>query len=104
MAPLRSARISAWSGFRLAVLVLILPVLAGAASWVGAGHAATTDLVAAYSFDEGSGTSASDASGSGNNGTVSNTAWSNAGKYGGALSFNGSSSWVTVPDAATLDL
>src|SRR5438132_3668388 len=61
-------------------------------------------LVAAYSFDEGSGTTATDASGSGNNGTISGATWSTAGHSGGALSFDGSSSLVTVPDSATLDL
>jgi hypothetical protein len=63
-----------------------------------------TKLVAAYSFDEGAGTTVGDRSGTGNNGTTSSTTWSTAGKYGGALSFNGTSSWVTVPDSASLDL
>jgi chitodextrinase len=62
--------------------------------------ASTAGLVAAYSFD--SSTSVADASGSGNNGTTRNTTWAAAGKYGGALSFNGTSSWVTVPDSASL--
>ena len=61
-------------------------------------------LVAAYSFNEGAGTGVTDSSGHGNNGTVSNTSWSTAGKFGGALSFNGTSSWVTVPDSSSLDL
>src|SRR4029077_9747524 len=54
--------------------------------------------VAAYAFDEGSGTTVADGSGNGNNGTVANTSWSAGGKYGGALSFNGSSSLVTIPN------
>ena len=66
--------------------------------------AAPTGLVAAYGFDEGSGTSVTDASGNGNNGTVANTTWSTSGKYGGALQFNGTSSLVTIPDAASLHL
>jgi glucose/arabinose dehydrogenase len=60
-------------------------------------------LVAAYGFDEGTGTAVADASGTGNSGTVSGTTWA-AGKSGGALSFNGSSSSVTVPDSPSLDL
>jgi hypothetical protein len=60
-------------------------------------------LVAAYGFDVGSGTTAPDASGNGLDGTVSNAAWV-AGHSGGALSFNGSSSWVTVADHNLLDL
>src|SRR6476661_10277588 len=62
-----------------------------------------TGLVAAYGFDEGAGAAVSDASGTGNNGTASNTTWS-AGKFGSALSFNGTNSWVTVADSASLRL
>ena len=40
----------------------------------------------------------------GNAGTTSNTAWSTAGRFGGALSFNGTNALVTVPDSASLDL
>src|SRR5205823_3855748 len=58
----------------------------------------------AYGFNEGSGTTVADASGNRNTGTVSGAAWTTAGKYGNALSFNGTSSWVTVADAASLEL
>jgi hypothetical protein len=61
-------------------------------------------LVLAFSFDQGSGTTVPDSSGKNNTGTLTNTTWSASGKYGGALSFNGSSSWVTVADNTTLDL
>ena len=37
-------------------------------------------------------------------GTTKNTTWTTSGKYGGAATFNGTSSWVTVNDANTLDL
>jgi hypothetical protein len=60
-------------------------------------------LVAAFGFDEGSGTSAVDVSGNGNDGTVSG-AGRVAGKFGGALSFDGVDDIVVVPDAAALDL
>lgn len=45
-----------------------------------------------------------DASGNGNNGSVSATSWTTAGRYGGALSFNGTTSIVTVSDSASLHL
>src|SRR5262245_13691607 len=60
--------------------------------------------VAGYSFDEGTGTTVADASGKGNTGTVSNTTWSTAGKFGNALSLNGTNSWVTVADSTSLHL
>ena len=68
------------------------------------GGSATPGLVAAFAFDEGSGSSIVDASGSGNNGTSANTTWAATGKYGKALSFNGTSSRVTIADAASLHL
>ena len=60
--------------------------------------------VAAYGFNEGAGTSVPDASGSGNHGTATAAGWAPMGRFGGAMSFNGSSSFVTVPDSASLDL
>jgi fibronectin type 3 domain-containing protein len=60
-------------------------------------------LVAAYGFDEGAGTAAADASGSGNGGTVVGPGWT-IGKFGAALSFDGVNDWVTVADANSLDL
>ena len=61
-------------------------------------------LVAAYGFNEGSGTVVTDLSGNGNNGTITTATWSASGKFGSALSFNGTNSWVTVTDSASLDL
>ena len=61
-------------------------------------------LVGAWSFNEGSGSTAGDVSGSANHGSLTNATWSTAGRFGGALSFNGSNALVTVPDAPSLDL
>ena len=61
-------------------------------------------LVGAWGFGEGSGSSVGDASPEGNGGTVSGAAWSAAGRYGSALSFDGVNDWVTVADDASLDL
>ena len=66
--------------------------------------AAPSALVAAYGFDEGTGTTLTDASGNGNNGTITNATWAPSGKYGKALQFNGTSARVTIPDAASLHL
>ncbi len=61
-------------------------------------------LVAAYGFNEGSGVQTRDASGQSTTGTLSNATWTATGKFGGALSFNGTSAWVTIADAASLHL
>ena len=60
-------------------------------------------LVAAFGFEEGTGTSVADSSGRGNNGTVSGAAWVQ-GRFGSALSFDGVNDMVTVLDSASLDL
>ncbi|HET8754994.1 MAG TPA: hypothetical protein VFM58_03245 [Solirubrobacteraceae bacterium] len=65
---------------------------------------AATGPVAAYGFDEGSGTAITDSSGTGNDGSTSGTTWSTAGRFGPALSFNGSGAAVTIPDSSSLDL
>ena len=61
-------------------------------------------LVAAYSFDEGTGTAVNDLSGNGNTGTISNATWTSSAKFGNALAFNGTNSVVTIPDSASLHL
>jgi hypothetical protein len=63
-----------------------------------------TGLVAAYGFNEGSGTVVNDASGNGNNGAVNGATWTSSGKYGNALNFNGSNALVTINNAASLQL
>ncbi|MDX6411697.1 MAG: hypothetical protein QOE91_1213, partial [Gaiellaceae bacterium] len=111
---------SPFSGSWDSRLVADVSHVVSAAARVAAGYVATSSvtvtvsnggspppppsgLVAAWGFNEGSGSSVADASGKGHVGTLSSTSWSAAGKFGGALSFNGSSSWVTVADASDLD-
>jgi hypothetical protein len=67
-------------------------------------NTAPTGLVAAYNFNEGTGTTLTDRTGNGRTGTISGAAWSPSGKFGGALSFDGVNDWVTVSDANSLDL
>jgi hypothetical protein len=74
------------------------------ALWPGLAVAAPTGLVAAYGFDEGSGTAVRDSSGASNHGTVSGAAWTTAGRFGNALRFDGVNDLVSVPDADSLDL
>ena len=67
--------------------------------------AGVAGLVLAMGFDEASGTSAEDSSAAANHGTI-REAVRVAGKFGGALFFDGSNDWVTVTDttASPLDL
>ncbi|MGE5057514.1 MAG: hypothetical protein ACM3WP_25410, partial [Acidobacteriota bacterium] len=101
---------------RFAVLLMLaymgLPLALSAAGNLS-GHSnvasATTQatvpgLVAAYSFNEGTGTTVGDSSGSGNTGTVANATWTTSAKFGNALVFNGSSSLVTINDSGSLHL
>ena len=62
--------------------------------------------MAAYGFDTGSGTAVTDGSGNGNNGTLTNATWAGAtaGRFGNALSFNGTNALVSIPDSNSLDL
>ncbi len=63
---------------------------------------AATNLVAYYTFDEGSGAKAGDSSGKGNNGTASGNPQWVAGKIGGALSFDGVDDFVDCGKGAAL--
>jgi glucose/arabinose dehydrogenase len=63
-----------------------------------------TGLVAAYSFEELSGNTVIDVSGTGNTGTITNATRTATGKYGRGLTFSGTSAYVSVPDSASLDL
>ena len=89
-----------------AVALTSLVAFVGAASSGAAPistSAAAPGLVAAYSFDAGSGTTVADDSGNNRIGTISGATWG-TGKTGTALAFDGVNDWVTVADAASLDL
>ena len=91
-----SPRIAQTFLLALVASVLFLPQFAHAATPPG--------LVAAYSFDENTGTTVADASGHGNKGTISNATWTSTAKHGSALSFNGSNSVVTIQPSSSLAL
>jgi VanZ family protein len=64
---------------------------------------ATPDLVAAYDFNEGTGTTLIDLSGHGNSGAVTGAVWTAEGKAGGALVFERAQDVVIVPHSRSLD-
>jgi hypothetical protein len=87
-------------------LVAVLIAVGLALGFVSGLNAQTlpADLVAAYGFNEGSGNTAADATGNSNTGTIFGATWTPSGRYGNALSFNGSSSRVDIIDSNSVDL
>ncbi len=67
---------------------------------VQATSVAAPNQIAAYSFDQGSGTTVADASGNNYIGTLKNGPTWTAGKYNGALTFDGSNDYVAFGDVA----
>ena len=63
-----------------------------------------SQLVAAYAFSEGAGTTTADVSGNGNTATLIGPAWTAQGRFGSALSFDGVNDYAQVADAASLDM
>jgi fibronectin type 3 domain-containing protein len=62
----------------------------------------TGGTIAAYAFSEGSGSVTADSSGNGNSGTLNGATWTTQGKSGNALSFNGTTSRLTIANSASL--
>lgn len=56
-------------------------------------------VLAAYKFDEGSGTTTADATGNGHNGTLVSGAGFGPGRYGGGILFSGANQSVNFPQA-----
>src|SRR6478672_884223 len=102
--PLNNAREDSRVASRLRTILCGLATIAAlSTAGVTGTAAATTGLVAAYSFDSNS-TSVLDASGNGNNGAATNATWVAGGTYGGAWSFDGATSLVSVPDSLSLHM
>jgi glucose/arabinose dehydrogenase len=59
---------------------------------------------AAYSFDEGTGTSVGDATGNGLTGTIAGAAWTASGRFGTALAFDGVDDRVSIGASSLLNL
>lgn len=82
---------------KLSVIILLCFLFPIVSTWAGLPE----DIVFYMPFDDGSGDEVSDLSGNGNNGTVEGNADWVAGKYDGALYFDGSTH-VTVENSAPL--
>jgi len=93
----------------LLILSFIVGTVGALNGWFGGARKIPEDtftrgLVAYWSFDEGSGNIAYDASGNGNHGTLINGPKWTQGKIGGALSFDGVDDYVEVPHSASLEI
>src|SRR5262249_11574732 len=66
--------------------------------------AANVGLLVGYAFNEGTGTTTADVSANKISGTISGAAWSPSGKYGSALSFNGTTAFVDLGNPAALQV
>lgn len=75
------------------VMVLLFMMVVGVSARLPIASAAETGLVGHWDFDEGSGSTVNDTSGSKFDGQVHNAEWAKAGK-GSALRFNGTDSYV----------
>jgi hypothetical protein len=94
----------------ISVIVICIVAISGLTLWLNTKTVAQAavinphpGLIGWWSFNEGSGTIAGDSSGYGNNGTVYGATWT-TGKYGTALSFNGLSNYVAVPNSQSLQI
>src|SRR3954469_13489395 len=85
----------------LAVLLAIGAALLTAGADRAGAAGPLPGLVAAYSFDQASGAVLSDLSGNGHDGTISGATWTSGGRYGGALSFNGTNASVGLGQLGT---
>ena len=89
---------------QFAIIGMVSSLAVALFPWINDVHAASV-LVAAYNFNAGSGTVLADVSGNGNNGILVNgPIWTTAGKFGGALLFDGTNDLVTINDSSSLDL
>jgi hypothetical protein len=102
--PATGSTFTGWSGACSGAGTCSVTLTANTAVAATFSHSSNlTGLVAAYGFNEGSGATVTDASGNGNTGFISAAAWT-TGKFGKALSFNGSTTLVSIADSASLDL
>jgi glucose/arabinose dehydrogenase len=83
------------------IAVAVVAALGPAASLASA---AAPGLVAAYSFDEGTGSTVTDSSGNGNTGTIHGATWTTQGKFGSALSFDGTSAYIDFGNPPSLQI
>ncbi len=90
---------------RIASVKIWIGLVAVSLFFAGASYAAIdpADIAGLWLFEEGSGTTAADSSGNGNDGELNGDPQWAAGKFGGGLVFDGDD-FVSVPDSDSLDM
>src|SRR6266850_3026051 len=99
-APTAGFRFAPRGRMRTSPVCLLIFLLAA----VRPAFAQGTGPIAAYHFNENSGETATDATGNGHDGIITGATWTEAGRYGGALIFNGVDNLVTVAEDPALNL
>jgi len=89
---------------RLTLAWASLIVISMILTWQSSAEIDPKAIVGLWLFDESSGKTAKDSSGNGNDGELKNNPKWVEGKFGKALSFDGSDDYVEVPDSSTLDV
>lgn len=78
--------------------------LRGIGLMIVAASSLSAQYAAWWRLDEGTGTAVADYTANANNGTMANAAWTSAGKFNGAMNFDGATSIVNVPNSASLSI
>ena len=87
---------------RFTVVVLSLIAISLILAGVSDAKIDQKNIMGIWLFDEGKGDAAEDASGNGNNGELNGATW-DKGKFGNALSFDGTDDFVEIQPSASLD-
>lgn len=84
----------------LSILVVLFAVGNVSASLIVDDLGIVDGLIAYYPFDDdpGGGTTTADESVTGNDGTIVNATWTASGRFGGAFDFDGSTTYIDIPD------
>ncbi len=85
------------------LFIITIPVLIFFLTLATTVQAADPSLVGWWKLDDGSGITATDSSGNGNNGTISGSPNWLAGKLGGALQFNGTDCYINAGNGTSLN-
>jgi hypothetical protein len=89
---------------RLILVCISLSLIGLMVPWQSVAEIDPETIVGAWLFEEGSGKTAKDSSGKGNNGSIEGgPKWVN-GKFGKAMQFNGQTDYVVIKDSDSLDL